>query len=63
MKTAQRNHLKHVSFVCEDAGKALRDMKETIDALVVDPPRTGLDVLMKEAILKKSTQPDCLCFL
>lgn len=60
-ENAQRNHLKHVSFVCEDAGKALRDMKETIDALVVDPPRTGLDALMKEVILKK--QPNQIVYV
>ena len=36
-------------------------MKETIDALVVDPPRTGLDALMKEVILKK--QPNQIVYV
>ena len=42
-----------MSFICEDAGSALsRIVKEKrVDALVVDPPRSGLDDVMKETIL------------
>lgn len=53
-ENAQFNHAGNVSFICEDAGKALSDLvlKEDVDTLIVDPPRSGLDDTMKETILK-----------
>ena len=52
-ENAKINDANNVSFICEDAGSALsRIVKEKrVDALVVDPPRSGLDDVMKETIL------------
>lgn len=44
-ENAERNGFRNLSFICDDASKAItRILKdEDIDVLVVDPPRTGLD--------------------
>ena len=53
-ENAKINHAKNVSFICEDAGKALTSIvkEKRVDALVVDPPRSGLDDVMKNTILE-----------
>lgn len=53
-KNAKVNGCEHVSFVCDDAANKLTyiSKKRTIDVLVVDPPRSGLDDAMLECILK-----------
>ena len=44
-RNAKKNGCAHVSFVCDDAANKLvyLSKKRTIDVLVVDPPRSGLD--------------------
>lgn len=51
---ARLNHADNVSFVCADAADKLvyLSKKRTIDLLVVDPPRSGLDDEMLETILR-----------
>ena len=51
---AKNNNIKNVKFECDDAANALKrySKKVNIDTLVVDPPRTGLDDLMLDTILK-----------
>ncbi|MEF9967217.1 MAG: 23S rRNA (uracil(1939)-C(5))-methyltransferase RlmD [Longicatena sp.] len=53
-KNAVANHAKHLSFICDDAANKLTYLskKRSIDVLVVDPPRTGLDDEMLDCILK-----------
>lgn len=53
-QNARDNHCEHVSFVCADAADRLEyiSKKRTIDVLVVDPPRSGLDDLMLSCILR-----------
>lgn len=53
-KNALANGVKNVSFVCDDAANKLTYLskKRTIDVLVVDPPRSGLDDAMLECILR-----------
>lgn len=53
-ENATLNHAENVSFLCDDAGKALSNLvvKEDVDTLIVDPPRSGLDETMKDTILK-----------
>lgn len=48
------NNAENVSFICEDAGKALTSLvqEKQVDTLIVDPPRSGLDDVMKQTILK-----------
>lgn len=57
-ENAKLNNAEHVSFLCADAGKALKEIvqKKTVDTLIVDPPRTGLDTEMKDTILSASIQ-------
>lgn len=51
---AKANGCDHVSFLCDDAANKLTyiSKKRSIDVLVVDPPRSGLDDEMLECILK-----------
>lgn len=51
---AKENHFDHIHFICDDAAHKLEyiSKKREIDCLVVDPPRTGLDDLMLDTILK-----------
>lgn len=53
-ENAELNNAKNVSFICEDAGKALSSLvqEKQVDTLIVDPPRSGLDDVMKQTILK-----------
>lgn len=50
----KRNDAKNVKFIQGDAGEELTKItkKRPIDVLIVDPPRTGLDAKMVEAIEK-----------
>ena len=55
-ENARINHFEHIDFVAEDAAKGIRNIlkKKKVDALVVDPPRTGLDdELLKTLLLSK----------
>lgn len=51
-ENARLNDIDHATFICDDAGKRLKKIsKETsIDCLLVDPPRSGMDENMLEAI-------------
>ncbi len=52
-ENARRNGFRNLSFLCEDASRGIRTLlkKEKADALVVDPPRTGLDPSFLETLL------------
>lgn len=51
-QNAKNNGIRNVHFLCGDAGEVLEKeaKKETIDTLIVDPPRTGMDERMLSAI-------------
>lgn len=51
---ALANGIENASFVCGDAGQELEEIaqKKTIDVLIADPPRSGLDQKMIDSILK-----------
>ena len=53
-QNAALNGCEHVSFLCDDAANKLSYLskKRSIDVLVVDPPRSGLDDAMLECILR-----------
>ncbi len=55
---ARLNSKDNLSFVCGDAAAELKTITHDnhIDTLVVDPPRSGLDDAMKEAILEAKPQ-------
>ena len=52
-ENAKKNNIGNVRFICGDAGEELIQIseKKKIDTLIVDPPRSGLDEKMKEAII------------
>ena len=61
---AERNGVTNAEFTCADAGEAARELKSrgiTPDAIVVDPPRKGMDAPALEAIA--SMQPDRLVYV
>ena len=53
-QNAALNGCEHVSFLCDDAANKLTYLskKRSIDVLVVDPPRSGLDDAMLGCILR-----------
>ena len=53
-QNAALNGCEHVSFLCDDAANKLTYLskKRSIDVLVVDPPRSGLDDAMLDCILR-----------
>lgn len=50
---AKLNHIENVKFICGDAAEVLysRFKKTKVDTLIVDPPRSGLDDKMLDAIM------------
>ena len=61
---AERYGVTNAEFICGDAGEAARELKSrgiTPDAIVVDPPRKGMDAPALEAIA--SMQPDRLVYV
>lgn len=61
---AEHNGVRNAEFICADAGEAARELKSrgiTPDAIVVDPPRKGMDAPALEAIA--SMQPDRLVYV
>lgn len=53
-ENAKLNNIDNISFICDDAPKAIRRIakNKNIDVLVVDPPRTGLDDELLETIIR-----------
>lgn len=50
---AKRNQIENVRFVCADAkdyAKTLSDARQSVDVVVVDPPRKGCDAQVLESI-------------
>ena len=62
-ENARINHADHVSFVCGDAAKEMKKLirKQKIDAVVVDPPRSGLDDKMIDSL--KECQPHQIIYI
>ncbi len=53
-RNAQHNGISNVRWIVGDAGQAVQTLMEErlpIDAVIVDPPRKGLDPLSKQALL------------
>ena len=53
-KNAKQNNIENITFITDDAPKAIRRIlkQQDIDVLVVDPPRTGLDDELLLSIMK-----------
>lgn len=50
---AERNQIRNARFVCADAAEGLKKLlaEQKVDALLADPPRSGMDNAMLETIL------------
>lgn len=61
--TAKKHHYDHIQFYCMDAANGLYKAasRYPIDTLLVDPPRSGLDDAMLEAIL--TTLPNKMIYI
>ncbi|MBB5183748.1 23S rRNA (uracil(1939)-C(5))-methyltransferase RlmD [Catenisphaera adipataccumulans] len=51
---AKRNGCDHIHFLCGDAAEKLKEIHQTIDTLIVDPPRSGLSDTMLTAIREQA---------
>ena len=62
-ENARLNQADHVRFVCGDAAEEMKKIsrKRKIDAIVVDPPRTGLDGAMIESL--RQCQPEQIVYI
>lgn len=51
---AENNKIKNVTFICGDAGRELLKLhqKTAIDCLLADPPRSGMNQTMTDAVLQ-----------
>lgn len=54
-ENARRNQITNVDFVTGDAAEVFATLKN-VDTLLVDPPRTGLNEAMIEAVLQSSVE-------
>lgn len=43
LENARLNNITNISFICKDSSKAVLDLKNEYDKIIVDPPRAGLD--------------------
>ena len=57
------NNINNVEFICGDAAKKIINIKEKIDVIFVDPPRSGIDrkaiAVMKKLLPKKIIYISC----
>lgn len=53
---AERNNIENAHFICHDAADGLKEIlaEREVDALLVDPPRSGMDDRMLETILSST---------
>ena len=54
---AKRNEVKNIRFINDDAGKymvSLAEKKETVDVVIMDPPRSGSDEAFLSSVVKLS---------
>ncbi len=52
-RNAEDNHVKNITFIAEDAGRYMRKLAkegETIDLLMMDPPRSGSDETFLQSV-------------
>lgn len=55
-QNAETNGLNNIEFICGDAVKEYRKLKQKADCLIVDPPRSGLDDRLLEAIMTEKPE-------
>ena len=55
------NHINNVKFICGDATKEITKIKEDIDVIFVDPPRSGID--RKAIAIMKKIRPKKIIYI
>ena len=62
-ENAKLNHADHVRFICGDAAREMKKLirRQKIDAVVVDPPRSGLDEKMIKSL--RECQPHQIIYI
>ena len=53
MANAEKNGIKNVAFKCGPVEDMITDLKLSLDAVIVDPPRKGLEPAFIDALLEK----------
>ena len=61
IKNIELNNLKNIEFICGESGNTLNNIKFNPDAIIVDPPRSGLSKETIDNILKFN--PDTLIYV
>ena len=63
VENAKINNINNIEFICKDSSKAVLELKEQFDKIIVDPPRAGLDSntikFLKESKAKKIVYVSC----
>lgn len=57
-ENVKKHRLNHIDFIADDVDKVIKNIakKSGIDAIIVDPPRTGLTEFTIESIIKSKTK-------
>ena len=55
-KNIELNNLKNIKFICGDSGKEINNIKCNPDIIIVDPPRSGLNIETINNILKYNSK-------
>lgn len=62
-ENAKMNNISNIKFICKDSSKAVLELKDKYDKIIVDPPRAGLDKntieFLKEAKAKTIVYVSC----
>ena len=63
IENSKINNINNIEFICKDSSKAVLELKEHFDKIIVDPPRAGLDrntiKFLKESKAKKIVYVSC----
>ena len=63
IENSKINNINNIEFICKDSSKAVLELKEQFDKIVVDPPRAGLDSntikFLKESKAKEIVYVSC----
>ena len=62
-ENAKINNISNIEFICKDSSKAVLELKDKYDKIIVDPPRAGLDKntikFLNESQAKKIVYVSC----
>lgn len=56
IENAKLNNIQNIEFICKDSSKAVLELKNEYDKIIVDPPRAGLDKNTIEFLKRSNTK-------